>query len=76
VLDIEAIDRVVTITNEEAFETSRRLAREEGILAGISSGAAMAAALRTASSATGPATIVTVLASSGERYLSTELFNE
>jgi len=74
VLKVESINRVVTITNDEAFDTARRLAREEGILAGISSGAAMAAALRTAASAEEPATIVTVLASNGERYLSTELF--
>ncbi len=74
VLNVDIMDRVMTITDEEAFDTGRRLAREEGLLAGISSGAAVAAALKIADEVDGPVTIVTVLPSNGERYLSTELF--
>ena len=66
---------MVAVTNAEAFDTARRLAREEGILCGISSGAAVAAALRVAARPESAGRcIVTVLASTGERYLSTELF--
>jgi cysteine synthase A len=74
VLDTELLDEVVTVTNDEAFETARRLAQEEGLLVGISSGAAMAASLKVAERTDGAVTIVTVLADTGERYLSTELF--
>ena len=63
------------MTNEDAFETARLLARTEGILCGISSGAAVWAALEIARrpEARGK-TIVAILASTGERYISTELF--
>jgi cysteine synthase A len=74
VLDTGLLDEVVKVANDEAFEMARRLAREEGLLVGISSGAAMAATLKVAARLTGPATLVTVFASTGERYLSTELF--
>jgi cysteine synthase A len=74
VLNTELLDEVIPVTNDEAFETARRLAREEGLLVGISSGAAMAATLKIAERVQGPATLVTVLPSTGERYLSTELF--
>jgi cysteine synthase A len=74
VLDTQLLYEVVQITNEEAFETARRLARREGLMVGISSGAAMAATLKVAARLQGPVTIVTVLPSTGERYLSTELF--
>jgi cysteine synthase A len=74
VLDTEALDDVVTVTNDESFETARRLAKEEGLLVGISSGAAMAASLKVAERTDGAVTIVTVLPDTGERYLSTELF--
>jgi cysteine synthase A len=75
VYDPALIDEVVAVTNAEAFDTARRLAREEGILCGISSGAAVAAALRVAARPESAGRcIVTVLASTGERYLSTELF--
>ncbi|MCX8064107.1 MAG: cysteine synthase A [Candidatus Hydrogenedentes bacterium] len=76
VLDLSLVDKIETVTDEEAFETSRRLAKEEGIIAGISSGAAMAVALRLAfQEAYKDKTIVVVLPDSGERYLSTSLFN-
>ena len=74
-LDLKLIDKVVTITNEEAISTARRLMDEEGILAGISSGAAVAAALKLQEDeAFTNKNIVVILPSSGERYLSTALF--
>lgn len=74
-LDVELIDRVEAVTSEEAIEMTRRLMEEEGILAGISSGAAVVAANRLAELPEfADKTIVTVLPSSGERYLSTALF--
>ncbi|MBY7912623.1 cysteine synthase A [Vibrio fluvialis] len=74
-LDLELIDRVETVTSDEAIEMARRLMEEEGILAGISSGAAVVAANRlTELPEFEGKTIVTVLPSSGERYLSTALF--
>jgi cysteine synthase len=74
-LDLSLVDRVEQVTDEEAVETARRLAREEGILSGISCGAAAAAALRLAKlDEFAGKTIVTVLPDSGERYLSTILF--
>jgi cysteine synthase A len=75
VLDLSLIDDIATVTNEEAVEYARRLAREEGILAGISCGAAVAAAARIARDpAHAGKTIVVVLPDSGERYLSSILF--
>lgn len=74
-LDLELVDRVEQVTSEEAIEMARRLMEEEGILAGISSGAAVVAANRLAELPEfAGKTIVTVLPSSGERYLSTALF--
>jgi cysteine synthase A len=74
-LDLSLVDRVEQVSNEEAITTARKLAREEGILGGISCGAAMVAALRLARE---PAqvgkTIVVVLPDAGERYLSGALF--
>lgn len=75
ILDLSLIDRVETVTNEEAVEMARRLAKEEGILCGISCGAAVAAAVRLAKLPEyAGKTIVTVLPDAGERYLSTILF--
>ncbi len=71
------IDEVVTVSNDDAGETSRRLAREEGILAGISSGAAVWAALQVAGRKENAGKrIVVILPDTGERYLSTWLFKE
>jgi cysteine synthase A len=75
ILDLSLIDRVEQVTNEESLTYARRLTREEGILAGISSGAAVAAAVRLARLPEMKGkTIVTVLPDSGERYLSSVLF--
>ena len=74
-LDLSLVDRVVAITNDESIATARRLMQEEGILAGISSGAAVAAALKLQEEEEfANKTIVVILPSSGERYLSTALF--
>lgn len=74
-LDLKLIDRVEKITNDEAISTARRLMEEEGILAGISSGAAVAAALKLQEEEDfANKNIVVILPSSGERYLSTALF--
>jgi cysteine synthase A len=74
-LDLDLLDRVERITNEEAFSMARRLMEEEGILAGISSGAAVTAAVKLSQQPEyADKTIVVILPSSGERYLSTALF--
>ena len=74
-LDLEMVDQVETVSNEEAIETARQLMLKEGILAGISCGAALAAALRVAEQPQHKGkTIVVVLPDSGERYLSSALF--
>jgi len=75
VLNRSVLDEVIAVTDEEAFRCTRQLAREEGILAGVSSGAALHAALLVASreSAAGKL-IVVLLADTGERYLSSPLF--
>jgi cysteine synthase A len=76
VLDLSLVDLVETVSNEEAILYARRLAREEGILAGISCGAAVAVAVRLAQRPEHAGkTIVTVLPDSGERYLSSVLFD-
>ena len=75
VLDVDVMDEVVTVTEEEAYAAGRLLARREGILAGISSGAALHAAIRVAARPenTGK-TVVVLLPDTGDRYLSTPLF--
>jgi cysteine synthase A len=75
VLDREVIDEVVTVTNDDAFVTARRLAKEEGILCGISSGAAVWAALQLAARPENRGKrMAVILPSTGERYISTPLF--
>ena len=75
VLEQSLLDDVVTISNDDAFETARQAARVEGILCGISSGAAIKAAIEVAKRPESAGKcIVTVLASTGERYISTDLF--
>ena len=74
-LDLEMVDRVETVDNEVAIDYARRMASEEGVTCGISSGAAAAAALRLAQAPRfHDKTIVVILPDSGERYLSTDLF--
>jgi cysteine synthase A len=74
-LDLAMVDRIELIADEEAMEMARRLAREEGILSGVSAGAAVAAAIRIGHQPElRGKTIVTVLPDSGERYLSSVLF--
>lgn len=74
ILNTEIYDGVITIENEDAFETSRRVAKEEGILGGISSGAAISAALQVAKKLGKGKRVVAVIPSNGERYLSTPLY--
>jgi len=75
VLDLALVDAIETVTNEEAIEYAHRLTREEGILSGISCGAAAAVAVRLARRPENKGrTIVVVLPDSGERYLSSVLF--
>lgn len=77
VLDREIIDEIIPVTDAQAYEYARLLGRSEGILAGISSGAALYAAARIADRAENVGkTIVAVLPDTGERYLSTDLFSE
>ncbi|MEB6228311.1 cysteine synthase A [Mammaliicoccus sciuri] len=73
-LNTDVYDDVIKVGNEEAMEMSRKVAKEEGILGGISSGAAIVAALKKAKELGEGKTVVTVLPSSGERYLSTPLY--
>lgn len=73
--DKEVVDEIITITNDDAMATARALSAQEGLLVGISSGAAMAAALQLAQRPENVnKTIVVILPDTGERYLSTELF--
>ena len=75
VLDQSIIDDIVTVTNEDAFETARSVAKLEGILCGISSGAAIWAALEVAKRGESAGKIIVVIVpSTGERYISTDLF--
>jgi cysteine synthase A len=74
ILDPEVYDEVIQIENEEAFEWARRAAREEGILVGISSGAAIAAAIKVARRLGEGKKVVAVVPSNGERYLTTALY--
>jgi cysteine synthase A len=77
VLDQSIIDDVVTVSNDDAFETARTAAKQEGILCGISSGAAIWAAISVAKRPESAGkTIVAIIASTGERYISTDLFEK
>ncbi|MNZ91736.1 Cysteine synthase [compost metagenome] len=74
ILDTKVYDEIIQVTNEDAFELARRVAKEEGILGGISSGAAIHAALQLAARLGAGKRVVAVLPSNGERYLSTVLY--
>ena len=74
ILDTTVYDDIIRVTDEESFEMARRLAKEEGIFAGISTGANVAAALKIARSLCGKVNILTISPSNAERYLSTPLF--
>lgn len=74
VLNRDVVDELVTVTDDEAIATAKRLAKEEGIFCGISAGGTMAAALRVAESAAKGSSILVMLPDTGERYLSTPLF--
>lgn len=77
VLKLDLVDEIIKVKNEEAMQTSRKLAREEGLLVGISSGAATFAAIEVAKRAENAGKLlVVVLPDTGERYLSTPLFQE
>lgn len=75
VLNKNVLDKIIQVSNEDALEMARRMAREEGILVGISSGAAVSAALQTAAALGEGKNLVVLAPDTGERYLSTELFN-
>ena len=75
-LNLQIFDEICVVTDDEALETSRRLAREEGLLCGISSGSNVAAALKLAKKLGKGKCVVTVLPDTGERYFSTILFQE
>lgn len=74
VLDTDVYDEIIQVSNEDAYDLARRAAREEGILGGVSSGAAIFAALQVAEQLGKGKTVVAVLPSNGERYLSTPLY--
>ena len=77
VLKVELIDEVITVTDDEAINFGRRLAREEGLLSGISTGAALAAAVKVAQKPENQGKLIVMIQPSfGERYLSTPLFND
>ena len=75
ILDLGIIDEIITVSNEDAFETARSLCTQEGILAGISSGANAWAAIETARKAGSGKNVLTFLPDTGERYMSTALFD-
>jgi cysteine synthase A len=77
IMELDLVDEVITIENEEAFETSRQVAKSDGLLVGISSGAALAAAVKLARRTENEGKrILVLLPDGGERYLSTSLFHQ
>ena len=76
VYNAENVDEIIQVSNQNAIRTSQRLAREEGILAGISAGANVSAAIRVAKREGKGKVVLTIVCDVGERYLSTELFEE
>ncbi len=74
ILDLEVVDEVLTVTEEDAIDAAQKLARTEGILVGISAGAALWSAIQVASKMNPEQIVVVVLPDTGERYLSTDLF--
>ncbi len=76
IYDASVVDRIIAVSDADAFETSRKLAKLEGILCGISSGANVYAALEISKDLKPGSRVVTVLPDTGERYLSTNLFKE
>lgn len=76
ILDTGIYDEIIQVTNEDAFETARRVAKQEGILGGISSGAAVFAAIQLAQELGTGKRVVAVIPSNGERYLSTVLYQQ
>jgi cysteine synthase A len=76
VLNRDILDEIVAVSDEDAISHARRLAAEEGLLVGISSGAACAAALKVAAKLGKGHTVVTIFADKGEHYLSSELFSD
>lgn len=75
ILNTELYDQIITVTTEEAFDYARRAAKEEGILGGISSGAAISAAVQVAKELGKGKKVLAIIPSNGERYLSTALYN-
>ena len=75
VFDRNVVDEIIAVSGDEAADMARQLARREGLLVGISSGAAVAAALKIAARLGEGKTVVTILPDTGERYLSTGLFD-
>ena len=76
ILNRHIFDEIYVVTDEEAVETAKRLAREEGIMCGISSGSNVAAAIKLAKKLGKGKTVVTILPDTAERYFSTALFSE
>ncbi|MCX7884876.1 MAG: cysteine synthase A [Caloramator sp.] len=75
ILEREIIDEIITVSNEEAIETARKVAKNEGVLLGISSGAAIFGAIKIAKNIGKDKIVLTIAPDTGERYLSTELFD-
>ena len=76
ILNRDIYDNIYVVTDEEALDTAKRLAREEGLMCGISAGTNVAAALKLAKKLGKGKTVVTVLPDTAERYFSTPLFEE